>query len=111
MLCVNTTGEWTLSYGNPNEAAAAPIKGLVARGTTAQPLAVGSWHRLRLTTVKNVSSGSFDGATLFSERPVRNIDAGFAALATVSLLPMEFDEVEVTQVGAHEVHQISLGFP
>ena len=77
MLCVNTTGEWTLSYGNPNEAANAPIKGLIARGRTTtpqQPIALGSWHRLSLTTIKNASSGWYDGAALFSEQTIRTID-------------------------------------
>ena len=98
ILCVNSTGEWTLSYGNPNEADQRPIKGLVVRGTM-RPLAIGSWHHLSLTTVKNVSSGSFDGVALFSKQLIRNIDTGFAVLATVSLLPMEFDDVEVSKAG------------
>ena len=75
MLCVNTTGEWALSYGNPNEAGQHPIKGLITTGTVS-PLAVGSWHRLGLTTVKGGASGMFDGAALFSATPIRNIDAG-----------------------------------
>jgi hypothetical protein len=102
MLCVNTTGGWTLSYGNPNEAYAIDrrgIKGIVARGTVHHPLTPGSWHRISLTTVKNASSGSLDGMALFSEQTIRTIDTGFAALATVSLLPMEFDDVRVAQAG------------
>lgn len=55
---------------------------LQARGTV-RPPAIGSWHHLSLTTVKNTSFGSFDGVALFSKTPIRNIDAGFAVLATV----------------------------
>ena len=97
-----------MSYGNPNEAAAHgadPIKGLVTWGAIDQPhqppLTLGSWHRLRLVTVKNISSGWFDGTALFSEQAIRTIDTGFAALASVSLLPMEFDDVEVAQAGKY----------
>jgi hypothetical protein len=101
MLCVNTTGEWTLSYGNPNEAAHAPIKGLVVHGAIDRPLSLGTWHSLKLVTVKNVSSGFFDGMALFSGQRIRTIDTGFAALATTSLLEMEFDDVEVAQAGTN----------
>jgi hypothetical protein len=101
MLCVNTTGEWTLSYGNPNEAADTPIKGLVVRGAIDRPLTLGSWQSLKLVTVRNVSSGWFNGTPLFSAQHIRTIDTGFVALATISLLPMEFDSVEVAQAGTN----------
>ena len=95
ILCVNGSGGWSFTYGSPTLGGHIPI----ASGLLTSPPEVGSWHSLRLTTVKNASSGAYDGKALFSSRTIRTVDAGFAVLATVSFLPMEFDSVSVEEAG------------
>eukprot|EP00037_Helgoeca_nana_P029891 m.363526 g.363526 ORF g.363526 m.363526 type:complete len:1033 (+) comp28068_c0_seq2:228-3326(+) len=93
VLCVGLAGDWNLTYGGGSHATH------VASGHLVTPPTPGRWYDFTLTTLTNHSSGSFDGTTLFTNHPIRDIDSGFAAMATNGYFATEFDNVNVTQVG------------
>ena len=98
-FCISANGVWSLTYSAPSFKG-----GTIMNGTVANPPkgdAGGSWHTLTLATMQGVASGSYDGAFLFANTTVRNIDTGFAALGATGYYAVEFDEVAVNPVGPH----------
>jgi galactosylceramidase len=98
VLCVGGNGVWNLTVGGPPQNGQdwpAPI----ATGKLAAPVTLGVFHSIALATNGDEAEGSWDGATLFSAVAIRTLDTGFAALGTNLWLAIEFDDVEIKQVG------------
>ena len=98
VLCVGGNGVWNLTIGGP------PQNGLqwpaaIVTGKLAAPVTLGEWHSIALTTNGDEAKGSWDGAALFSAVKIRTLDTGFAALGTNLWLPVEFDDIDIKQVG------------
>eukprot|EP00039_Didymoeca_costata_P022216 m.4005 g.4005 ORF g.4005 m.4005 type:complete len:975 (+) comp2877_c0_seq1:110-3034(+) len=94
VLCVQGNGEWTVTYGGDHRDQ--PI----SSGKLPSIPVANEWHVLNLTTLANMSWGYYDTEhVLFSELSIREIDYGFAAMATTDYIPTEFDDVKVDPVG------------
>ena len=63
------------------------------------PLLPDTWHLLNLTTLDGLASVELDGKVLLADHPIRDIDTGFAAMATNGYFQVEFDDVQVSAVG------------
>ena len=95
-FCIGANGVWNVTYDAPYYNG-----GQVLNGTVAQLPAAGSWHTLSFTTLQGSASGAYDGAAVFTNVTVRDVDTGFAALGTTGYHAVEFDEVAVHPVGPY----------
>ena len=97
MLCVGASGAWNLTYCGASPKFPCPT---FATGTVpGAPLQPGAWHALNFTTLGGSASATYDGAALFRDQPIRDIDTGCAGLLTNGYFQVEFDDVRVEAVG------------
>jgi len=98
VFCVGADGAWTLTVGGPN-LGGNEFKGtMYTNGSTVAPVKE-SWSTIKLTTIGDKASGSVNGAQLFSDVTIRNLDTGFAALGAGDWYSIAFDDVGIEQAG------------
>lgn len=109
VLCVDAAGAYNLTIGGPalpkvnpdgsKASWAEPVQVSYVSGVAKTQVGVGSWHVLELTTIGTTATGSLDGKALFTDKAIRGMDTGFAAIGMNDWFAVEFDDFSVNEAG------------
>jgi len=102
VICIASSGKWTLSYGGPALGGLYKPSNVVSSGMFSKALDRGSWQTLSLTTVEGMASASVNGTDLFPKTAVRYIDSGFSVLGMSHWYPIEFSQVTLSKAGEEQ---------